>query len=66
MTDEIIHKNRPDLAPDAVEVAIFGVNEYASLQQERNHSLTHIISRCVLASPCVDSSLRSISNILEP
>ena len=26
MTDEIIHKNRPDLAPDAVEVAIFGVN----------------------------------------
>ena len=25
MTDEIIHKNRPDLAPDAVEVAIFGV-----------------------------------------
>ena len=25
MTDTIIHKDRPDLAPDAVEVAIFGV-----------------------------------------
>lgn len=25
MTDEIIHKNRPDLASDAVEVAIFSV-----------------------------------------
>jgi hypothetical protein len=26
MTDTIIHKDRPDLASDAVEVAIFGVN----------------------------------------
>jgi len=25
MTDSVVHKDRPDLAPDAVEVAIFGV-----------------------------------------
>jgi hypothetical protein len=28
MTDKIIHRDRPDLAPDGVEVAIVGVNTH--------------------------------------